>query len=434
MKQRLQWIYLTLTAIVLLAVSSNLNWGKDFWKGLILADGKGYYSYLPAVFIYHDANLGFYDKIEKQDYYNPQNSYDYRSYVNNRYIPKYYIGTAVAISPFFLAAHAYATITNAPPDGYSKPYMIAVNLAGIFYLLAGLWFIYKLLQLYNIHSGVYFWLTLGLVFGTNLFYYSAVVPSMSHIYSFGFIAAFVYYAKLLTITYKPKTLVILGLLLGIIAITRPINVLVVLVIPFLAESPQNLFFTIKKIFSNIAALVLAVVGFAAVVFIQALYYKIATGSYWVYSYLDEGFNFAKPEIINILFSYRKGLFLYTPMYLLALLGVLVYVRKSPYKLATALGFFLVLTYFLSSWTCWWYGGSFSGRIYVDYLSFFALLLALLLSSLQSQPKALTSLKVLIVVLVVFCQIQIYQYRYYQIHWSDTTREQYWDNFLRLDKL
>ena len=37
-------------------VSSNLNWGKNHWRGIIESDGKGYYAYLPAIFIYKDLN------------------------------------------------------------------------------------------------------------------------------------------------------------------------------------------------------------------------------------------------------------------------------------------------------------------------------------------------------------------------------------------
>ena len=37
-------------------------------------------------------------------------------------------------------------------------------------------------------------------------------------------------------------------------------------------------------------------------------------------------------------------------------------------------------------------------------------------------------------LIILCQIQTYQYRYTLIHWSDMTREKYWDVFLRVDRI
>ena len=31
--------------------ASNLQWGKENWRNIIEGDAKGYYAYLPAVFI-----------------------------------------------------------------------------------------------------------------------------------------------------------------------------------------------------------------------------------------------------------------------------------------------------------------------------------------------------------------------------------------------
>ena len=46
--------------LIMVLVSSNLNWRKDNWKSIIEVDGKGYYAYLPAIFIYNDLNFGFF--------------------------------------------------------------------------------------------------------------------------------------------------------------------------------------------------------------------------------------------------------------------------------------------------------------------------------------------------------------------------------------
>jgi hypothetical protein len=71
MKNRITPSKISIVVIMLIMtiVSSNLNWGKNYWKEIIKSDGKGYYAYLPAIFIYHDLNFGFFDKIEKNEYY-----------------------------------------------------------------------------------------------------------------------------------------------------------------------------------------------------------------------------------------------------------------------------------------------------------------------------------------------------------------------------
>jgi len=39
---------------------------------------------------------------------------------------------------------------------------------------------------------------------------------------------------------------------------------------------------------------------------------------------------------------------------------------------------------------------------------------------------------LVFLLIVFCQIQTYQYRYGYLHWQDMNKELYWDLFMRFN--
>ncbi|HOI87852.1 MAG TPA: hypothetical protein PLV51_08335, partial [Lentimicrobium sp.] len=70
-------ITIGLIMAIMVYVSSNINWGDNRWKGILESDAKGYYAYLPAVFIYHDLNFGFFDSIEKGAYYDENFFYDY---------------------------------------------------------------------------------------------------------------------------------------------------------------------------------------------------------------------------------------------------------------------------------------------------------------------------------------------------------------------
>ncbi|MEO1713578.1 MAG: hypothetical protein AAFU60_09625, partial [Bacteroidota bacterium] len=92
----------------------------------------------------------------------------------------------------------------------------------------------------------------------------------------------------------------------------------------------------------------------------------------------------------------------------------------------------ILTYVFSSWSNWWYGGSFSSRPYVEYLPIFGLGLGILLE--QTSGRLRVGILTVLVILGLVCQVQIYQYRYYQIHYSEMTKERYWEVFLRLDQL
>lgn len=422
-----------LIMLIVLLVSININWHKDHWKGILEADGKGYYAYLPATFIYHDLNFGFFDEIEKEKYYHKNLYYDYRYSYNGSMTNKYFVGTSITMLPFFLIGHVATLLTDQPADGYSKWYQILINIAAIFYLCLACVYMKKLLRMYDIGLRNISFVLITMVFGTNIFYYTVGEPSMSHIYSFPLITMFIYFAKRYFTTYRMSTTLILALLLGLITLIRPVNSLIILIIPFVAGGMAEMKSGVLKFVGSSRHLVTGVALVAAIIFIQPLVYKIQTGEFFVYSYGAEGFNFLDPHILDILFSYKKGLFLYTPLVFIALLGLKSLYRKGKFEFYSLLFFLSFLTYILSSWSSWWYGGSFSSRAYLEFLSLFAILLGLALEnfSRKSFKRIYLSLAVLFVVL---CQIQTFQYRYYFIHWSEMNKEKYWDVFLRVDLL
>ena len=73
-------------------------------------------------------------------------------------------------------------------DGYSKLYLILINMAAVFYLLIGLFFLNLILEGYYINEWEKSLILFASVFATNLFYYTVVESGMSHIYSFAFIS------------------------------------------------------------------------------------------------------------------------------------------------------------------------------------------------------------------------------------------------------
>ncbi len=419
--------------VAMTGITSNINWGKNNWQSILEADAKGYYSYLPAVFIYHDLNFGFFDHIEKEKYYNENRYYEYRIGSHDKVINKYYCGTALLELPFFCVAHGITTASGGDADGYSRLYPIMITVAALFYLFIGLLFINSTLKLYGVGEWQRSLVLAVVVFGTNLFYYTVGEPGTSHIFSFCFVAVFFYCAKSYFMSFEKKYIWILGLLLGIITLIRPVNVLVVFLLPFVAGSWQSFQNGVLVAVKNKWQLILGILYFLVVVSLQFIYYKLATGHFFVYSYGTEEFDFLNPHIFDILFSYKKGLFLYTPVYLLSVGGLCFYLKKEKYSFYTGFIFFFLITYIFSSWWQWYYGGSFSSRVYVEFLPVFAIWLGVALGSIMGRFTKITAVSML-ALLTIICQIQTYQYRYYQIHWSDMNKEKYWQVFLRQDRL
>ena len=425
---------LAVTMLIMVLVTNNLNWTRDHWKGVIEADAKGYYAYLPATFVYGDLNYGFFNEMEMEKYFDINFYFDYRFQTDDgRHYNKYYCGSAVAISPFYLFAHIVALSSGYDADGYSFPYIISVTLAALFYLFLGLLYLRRTLALYEVSERNQSIVLLAAVFGTNLFYYSLVEPGLSHIYSFAFISMFVYFAKRYFTSSKSKYIIYLALSLAMIIIIRPVNGLIIFSSPFLAGNWAELTNNFRLLFQKYKVLLLGVIVGSLILSLQLIVYKISTGQFFIYSYGTDRFYFLEPHMFDILFSYRKGLFLYTPIYFISLLGLILLWRSRKFEALSFFGFFLLITYVLSSWWMWYYGGSFSSRVYVEYLPLFMLILGLSLNYLRMRWSKIASIT-MIVLLIVLCQIQTYQYRYGEIHWSEMTKDQYWNVFLRIDRL
>lgn len=431
-RQKIVALTIICTCISLVWITTNISFGKDDWRGIIESDAKGYYAYLPAIFIYNDLNFGFFEETEKGKYFQPHIYVDYRSKVGEKYVNKYYVGTAVAQTPFFLLAHLITSFSDEPADGYSKYYMLSIPLAAICYHIFGLIFLAKLLSLFRIKSSLIAFLLLCCSFGTHLFIYTISEVGMSHVYSFELIAAFLYYCKKFFNQPSLNSILLSTVLLGLIVLCRPINFLIVLFLIPLSGSIGGLLSSLKSYFTNFKYLILSILIFSAIISIQLIIYKISTGSFLVYSYVEEGFNFLEPNFFKILFSYQKGLFLYTPMLFISIVAIPFLAKTKAYFSISWLSVFILITYVFSSWWMWFYGGSFSSRVYVEYIPIFFLPIALWLNQMNKVGKKW--ILATMTVLLLICQVQSYQYRYYEIHYSEMNKAKYWEVFLMRNKL
>jgi hypothetical protein len=308
-----------------------------------------------------------------------------------------------------------------------------INLAAIFYLMVALFFLNRILKYYQVPDKYRAIVLTAITFGTNIFYYTVVESGMSHIYSLAFFSAFIHFTILFFENKKTKYIYILAAITGMIILIRPVNGIILFSTPFLAQNKKQFISGLSFLLRHKTTLILSLVIGLSIPFIQLILYKISTGSFFVYSYINEGFDFLDPHMFDFLFSYKKGLFLYTPLLLIGLFGIYYFWKQSRFKYYSYLLFIILVIYVLSSWTNWWYGGSFSSRAFLEYIPFVAIPMGTMLQQIKTKGQRIIFIG-LITIFIVFCQIQTYQYRYYQIHWEDMTKEKYWDVFLRIDRL
>jgi hypothetical protein len=399
---------------------------------VIKADGKGYYDYLPGIFIYEDISFDYYTKVDLK-YYSHGESNGLIKDFKGKKISKYPIGMAVLVSPFFAYSHYVVKTSNEfPPNGYSLPYQKGVFYAALFYLFLGLVFLRKLLLFYDLSRIKIFIVQAFLVFGTPLIHYTYYDPSFSHVYSFFAITLFFYLFKHYITNNKIKTLFIAGLVFGLIFLLRQVNIIAILFVPFLiGDFNRFKIFIVKHFYLKPLRVLLFSLGFIIVAFIQLTFNKLQSGYFFAYSYGEEGFNFLDPQFFKSLFGFGKGFFVYTPIAFVGVLGVLFFNIKSKkwFLIISYILFIAFVNYIFSSWWCWNYGGSFSLRPWVDFLSVFAIGLLFMIST-----KHVKFLLIPLSVFFIYVNIiQTYQYKKYILDFGILSYEKYKKVFLHTEK-
>lgn len=405
----------------------------DAWDRPIESDGKGYYAYLPAVFIYNDLHFGFVDEYESTYY---PHGFSYVNFLNETEdggkVNQFFCGVAVLWLPFFLLAHALSLLFGFEPDGYSLLYQQSIMAASLFYLWLGCRFAHKIIQRLVSSPGAAAFILFAVVFATPIAFYSLYFPSFTHVYSFALVAVFIHLCYMIFEERKRKHFLLAVFTLALICIIRPVNAIIILMLPFAAGSWSNLRDTALFYFKQVRTIAFSALIAIAVFLIPVLFWKGQTGHFFVYSYGVHKFNFTDPALFDNLFSYRKGLFVYTPLAFIALLGLVPLASKHRFRFAWITIFVLLLAYLLSAWSWWWYGTTFGQRSYFDHFAVLAILLCILLTSLRSKGArvAFYSIITLLGALNIF---QCYQYAHGILPGDHITKDIYWSLFLDVRK-
>jgi hypothetical protein len=421
--------FLAVTALIVAVIQLRIEREKPPFK-VISNDVISYYAYLPAAFIYHDVSLKFLDV-------NPHKFGDKiwaDTLQNGNYLIRTSMGMSIMYSPFFFVAHAYTSLTGGIADGYSKPYWIAILASSLVYLLLGMYFLQLFLSKY--FSNNIALLTTGLIFyATNLFEFSTLDAAMSHGYSFSITSIILYVTHQWYSQKRIRWAVYLGLLAGLLTLIRPTNILIA---PFLllfnlsslAEVKARFRFFIERYFHLVV-----ISGLAFIVWIpQFLYWKMISGSFLINSYGESGgsFFFNNPQIFNQLFSYRKGLLVYTPIIALAFTGIILSWKTHRSFFTALLVFTVVYIFVTSSWWAWWFAGGLGCRGYIEAFPVFAIGLAIFIQWISQKRIWIKIASGLLILFMVFLNLfQSYQYFKGYIHFNAMTKEAYWISFLNL---
>jgi hypothetical protein len=399
-------------------------------------DVFGAYLYLPAHFIYDDLFLKDWTWLEHINslYNNTPTYYQFWLSETGNQVIKYPTGFAVLYAPFFFIGHLWASFGGYPADGFSTPYQYAIIAGHWTYIVLGLMLARKVL-LHFFSDYLAALLLLILFFGTNYYFTVIAMVGMPHGHLFMMYALILYY----TIKWHQKPTyfnsIALGASLGLACLIRATEI-VALLIPLLWNVYDKKSLLVKFSFLNLH---LKKVGVSAIIFvlfglIQLIYFKAATGHFFVDSYNNpgEGFDFLNPHTIDFLFSFRKGWLIYTPIMLFSLIGLFIlWKQKSPYSFSLLI-FSGITLFILSTWTCWWYAESFGQRSVVQYYLIFMISLGFLITYLKLKKSIIQyTFGTSLLLFIALNQFQTWQVHHGLLHLSRMTPAAYWEHFLAI---
>ncbi len=392
-KKMMKWMLQEKALTAFLIITACLMLGSIVWvyhiKVLnapkVYSDGFGYYAYLPAL-IYRDFSFGF---IEEGKWEHTLKLIEAAGGMVN----KYPVGVAIMESPFFFTAHLISLLRDAltgsvTATGYSNLYQYMILAGGVCYWIAGTALLYMLLTKYlRFSKRVSLISCIVITYGTNLFHYASYDACFSHVYSYFLFNLFLYYLC----WYEERDAegrnrlwqtCIFGLLAGLIFMCRNTNILFVLTYVLYGVTDRK---TLKErvtvILKPARAVPIVLTGFVTL-FPQLLYWYRATGHWFAYSYGNEAFYWLAPQLGNFLFSVKKGMFFWSPILLLSVIGMMIAYKAKIKLYAGLVLFFVLIMYVSSAWWMWYYGGSFGQRVVVDFMCLFAVFIAALLQRLE----------------------------------------------------
>jgi hypothetical protein len=285
-------------------------------KHAIYGDGNGYYSYTNS--LYFQGNLNF-DPIYNYLGNFPGTKFMFSrifwdtTYAKNGVIRQnpYLTGTGIVWLPSMVLISAINRLFNLNANRFDLIYELGPGITGIFLVTLGLYFLEKYL-LFFFSKRTVFWSILITFFATNVIYYTAFEPALSHQPSF-FIVSFLLFW---TYKFKPniRNAFILGALMGLLLIVRIADTIVLL--PILFQVLRNR--------PNVKLSPFFLTGILVAVSPQLLTQFLMFGNFLTHPYFtgqSGTWQFSLFNLFEHLFSPLRGLFLWSPVFLIGLWGL-----------------------------------------------------------------------------------------------------------------
>jgi hypothetical protein len=352
----------------------------------VRGDGVGYYAFGRAILIGH--NLDF-----RQDWLAANDSFRMgRIDSDGNILPSQYtvtghldnhftIGPAVLWAPFLVAAHlavktSHLFGSHISADGFSSPYRIAMALSTALYGFLAIWLSFQLAKKYCGEKRA-FTAALGIWFASSLPVYMYFNPSWAHAHSAFAVALFLWYWDRTGTTRSCIQWLILGAIAGFMINVYYINA-VLLIVPLL-ESLSELRKRLKEHqVASARQLFIYDIIFSVTILVSLIPIfitkKIIYGGYFDLGYI-ETWLWSSPAFLKVCFAADHGLFSWTPILVLSVVGLFLLRRYSRGLSFFLTAGFLIYLYTIGCYQNWDGLSSFGNRFFVSLTPVFVLGLA-----------------------------------------------------------
>ncbi len=390
----------------------------------VRGDGVGYYAFARAPLIEHSlhferdyiaANTSFREgRLDehgqpKQIFRTPT------GHLDNHFT----VGPAILWAPFLLLAHGGVLLARAlgsqvPADGFSAPYRVAMAVGTAFWGFLGLLLAFRLARQYAGDLWA-FLATVAIWWASSLPVYMYFNPSWSHAHSAFAVSLFVFYWHQTRGARTLRQWCLLALIAGLMLNVYYPNaiLLTILVVDALREYAPAFRRRTAIGGASVSQLLARHLLFIAVTLLCLLptfvTHYIVYGSPFSTGYGGyesvQNWSWRSPHFLAVLFSSEHGLFSWTPLLLLATIGLVLFKWREPRVgtplLAAALAFYV----FIACYPDWAGISSFGNRFFISLTPLFILGLSVLLARVatlfRSQRAAVATATAVLAALILW---------------------------------
>jgi hypothetical protein len=348
-------------------------------------DGVGYYAYVHSLLINHNlafenewkaANASFIQGRVGANGEIVENQYTATHHLDNHFT----VGPAILWAPFLIAVHLVILLLNSlgahiNTDGFGRPYLLTMAFATAGYGFCGLLICFRLAREFVAERWA-FLAVVGYWFASSLPVYMYLNPSWSHAHTLFSVSLFLWYWYRTRKMRNVPQWILLGLLAALMVNVYYLNVVWLLIPAFEAianyfqvfsRSPESRGGHGSESFGRLFASHIMFVAF----FLLGMLPTLITRKIIYGGYLETGYPGAHewfwthPVPGSVWFSSDHGLFSWTPILALAVLGLVLFLRYNRTLAFYFLAIFAVFSYVLACYVNWDGISSFGNRFFIS---------------------------------------------------------------------